>query len=91
MHPFMRSRDVSDFYVEAEILPAESRHAPVGGTKEPTQLQCWMMHVERTSIAKAMQARQSSSAKAKLTPRPAWMKETEPRMSDEEADRTWHE
>jgi hypothetical protein len=50
VHPFMRPRDVSDCYVEAEILPAESRHVPAGGTKEPARLQCWMMHAERTAI-----------------------------------------
>jgi hypothetical protein len=50
-----------------------------------------MMHVERAAIAKSMQARQSSSAKAKLKPHPAWMGETEPRMSDKVADQAWHE
>jgi hypothetical protein len=91
LYPFMRPRNASAFYVEAEILPVESRQVPEGGTKEPARLQCWMMHVERTAMAKAMQARQSSSAKTKLAPRSAWMKETEPRMSDEDADRAWHE
>ncbi len=67
LHPFMRSCDASAFYVEAEILPAESRRISAGGTSEPARLQCWMMHVERTAIAKAM----SSSARAKLKPRPA--------------------
>jgi hypothetical protein len=50
-----------------------------------------MMHVERTAMAKSMQSRQNSSSKAKLKPRPDWMKETEPLMSDEDADLTWQE
>jgi hypothetical protein len=94
-HPYLRSREFRQCYV-AVPNPSHHEHLRFSRSEKeappPAYAQCRMManvNNDELATARVFRARSELDSSRTLVPRSQWMRDCEPRCSDEEVDRIW--